>query len=107
MVLPLDGLEMDRRFNKDFIYSPTPDLPWKAVFERKSVDKFLGAHIHFPKFEGDGIDSQYMWKDNAFEILGRKQSGKIMPRIDYLFSYWTLRYYEVPGENIMQYVDKF
>jgi len=107
MVLPLDGLEMDRRYNKDFIYSPTPDLPWKAVFERKSVDKFLGANTHFPKFEGDGIDSQYMWKDNAFEILGRKQSGKLMPRIDYLFSYWALRYYVGSDRNFVENIDKF
>lgn len=107
MFLPDEKLVMDRRFNKDFIYSPSPDLPWKGIFDRQSVDRFLSANIHYPKFEGDGIDSQYMWKDNAFEIMGQKMKNKKMPRVDILFSYWAFRFYENSDSNLISDFDQF
>jgi hypothetical protein len=92
MEQPSIQLDYDRSYEKDFIISSTPSLPWKSVGKRRDPIEHTMSNKNFPKFEGDGIDSQLMWKANGFGFHGSKTWNKHVPRVDFLFSYWTYQY---------------
>lgn len=92
--LPDVALAFNRQFEADFIFSSIPSLPWKSVLEKQDPIRHLMSNKNYPKFEGDGFASQLMWKENNFRYKGEKAALKHMPRVDYLFSYWTYKYYQ-------------
>lgn len=93
--LPEVSLGYDNRLKKDFTYAASPYLPWKFVGKKDSIiPAGLSGNQMYPMYEVDAFTSQMMWKE-SFGINDRKPRGAKVPRVDYLFSYWTYQMFQM------------
>ena len=91
--LPDEALAFDYRLKEDFIFSSMPDLPWKSIPNRQPAEQHLLPNVLYPKYEGEAFTSQMMWKE-GFSYKDFKPDKLRVPRVDYLFSYWSYQYFQ-------------
>lgn len=91
--IPDEALAFDYRLKEDFIFSSMPDLPWKSIPNRQPAEQHLLPNVLYPKYEGESFTSQMMWKE-GFSYMDFKPEKFRVPRVDYLFSYWSYQYFQ-------------
>jgi len=78
-------------FKPDWTLSWWPKLPWKSFKEKQPVEYHYQGVDSYPLFEGQGMHSNFIWKDHAFSFTGGSSKTNKAAGADYLFSYWMAR----------------
>ena len=85
------NLSYDFSLKPDWSISWWPVLPWKSVKERELVTYHIQGAYSYPLFEANGMVSNFLWKDQAFNYRGGSNKSYKAPGSDYLYSYWMAR----------------
>lgn len=78
-------------FRPDWTLSWWPRLPWKSFKEKQPVEYHYQGVDSYPIFEGLGLHSNFIWKDQAFGFTGSSSKTSRVGGADFLFSYWMAR----------------
>lgn len=81
----------DYSLRPDWSLSWWPKLPWKSVKEKKPIEYHMQGAFAYPLFESSGIGSNFVWKDQPFEIRIGSQKTMRDPGADYLYTYWMAK----------------
>lgn len=92
-------IQYDHSLSPEFVMSPIPRMFWKAVRKPSSIDYFYQGLYDYPVFEKSGLDSNFLWKDDAFLFKGIHPKGIEYSGVDYLYGYWLARYARIPNLN--------
>lgn len=86
-------------FRPDWTLSWWPRLPWKSFKEKQPVEYHYQGVDSYPIFEGLGLHSNFIWKDQAFGFSGSSSKTSRVGGADFLFSYWMARGAGMIDEN--------
>lgn len=85
----------DYSLKPDWCLSWWPKLPWKSLKEKRSIEYHMQGAYAYPFFESTGIGSNFVWKDQPFEIANGSQKTMRDPGTDYLYTYWLAKLAEI------------
>lgn len=81
----------DYSLKPDWSLSWWPKLPWKSIKEKRTIQYHMQGAYAYPHFESTGIGSNFVWKDQPFEITNGSQKTMRDPGADYLYTYWLAK----------------
>lgn len=84
-------IRYDHSLRPDWSLSWWPKLPWKSLKEKRSIEYHMQGAYAYPLFESTGIGSNFVWKDQPFEITNGSQKTMRDPGADYLYTYWLAK----------------
>lgn len=101
--IPVNRSKYDTFYNyslrPDWTLSWWPSLPWKSFKDKRPVEDHYQGVDSYPLFEGLGLGSNFIWKDNAFRFTGGSSKTNKAAGADYLYSYWMARNAGMIDEN--------
>lgn len=86
-------------FRPDWTLSWWPRLPWKSFKDKQPVEYHYQGVDSYPIFEGLGLGSNFIWKDQAFGYTGGSSKINKAAGADFLYSYWMARVGEIISAN--------
>jgi translation elongation factor EF-1beta len=86
-------------FRPDWTLSWWPRLPWKSFKDKQPVEYHYQGVDSYPLFEGLGLGSNFVWKDQAFGYIGGSSKLNKAAGADFLYSYWMARTGDIISEE--------